>query len=164
MRGDVNTIKERLDIAEVVSGYVKLEKAGGNFKARCPFHNEKTPSFFVSPVRQNFYCFGCGAKGDIFSFVEQMEGLDFRAALKLLAEKAGVEIEYQKADSKMEKGKILNVLEEATLFFEKQLSENKLAEKYIKSRGIDIETVKKWRIGYATDEWRLLYGQDRKSV
>ncbi|OHA90844.1 MAG: DNA primase [Candidatus Zambryskibacteria bacterium RIFCSPHIGHO2_01_FULL_44_22b] len=158
MRGNVETIKGRLDLAEVISGYVKLEKAGANFKARCPFHNEKTPSFFVSPVRQNFYCFGCGAKGDIFSFVEQMEGLDFRAALKLLAEKAGVEIEYQKADSKMEKGKILNVLEEATLFFEKQLSENKLAEKYIKSRGIDIETVKKWRIGYATDEWRLLYG------
>ena len=158
MRGNVETIKGRLDLAEVISGYVKLEKAGANFKARCPFHNEKTPSFFVSPVRQNFYCFGCGAKGDIFSFVEQMEGLDFSAALKLLAEKAGVEIEYQKADSKMEKGKILNVLEEATLFFEKQLSENKLAEKYIKSRGIDIETVKKWRIGYATDEWRLLYG------
>ena len=84
--------------------------------------------------------------------------MDFRAALKLLAEKAGVEIEYQKADSKTEKGKILNVLEEATQFFEKQLSENKPVEKYIKSRGISIETVKKWRIGYAPDEWRLLYG------
>lgn len=157
MRGDVETVKGRLDIAEVISGYVKLEKAGANFKARCPFHNEKTPSFFVSPVRQSFYCFGCGAKGDIFSFVEQIEGLDFRAALKLLAEKAGVEIEYQKADSKSEKGKILNVLEEAAVFFEKELAASEPARRYIESRGISRETVKKWRIGFAPAEWRSLW-------
>ena len=90
MRGDVETVKGRLDIAEVISSYVKLEKAGASFKARCPFHNEKTPSFFVSPVRQNFYCFGCGAKGDIFSFVEQIEGLDFPAPPKMLAGKTRV--------------------------------------------------------------------------
>src|SRR3989338_7114295 len=100
MRGDVDTIKERLDIAEVISGYIKLEKAGVSFKARCPFHNEKTPSFFVSPLRQSYYCFGCGVKGDIFTFVEEMEGLDFCEALKLLAEQAGVELEYQRSESK----------------------------------------------------------------
>ena len=110
MRGDVNTIKERLDIAEVVSGYVKLEKAGAGLKARCPFHNEKTPSFFVSPTRQNFYCFGCGAKGDIFTFVEQVEGLEFRDALRLLAEKAGVELDYQRGESRTEKDNVLEVL------------------------------------------------------
>src|SRR3989344_3432728 len=158
MRGSVDTIKEKLDIREIVSQYVKLEKAGQSFKARCPFHNEKTPSFFVSPVRQSFYCFGCGAKGDIFSFIEQIEGLDFRSALKMLAEKAGVEIEYEKADSKSEKGKLLNVLEEATLFFEKELSNNEAALRYIESRGITPETIKKWRIGYAPAEWRTLYG------
>ncbi|MDO8471035.1 MAG: DNA primase [bacterium] len=157
MRGDVDTIKERLDIAEIISGYVKLEKAGTSFKARCPFHNEKTPSFFVSPARQSFYCFGCGAKGDIFTFVEEVEGLDFRGALKLLAEKAGVEIEYRGGESKTEKDKILNVLEEATKFFEKELAENGAARHYIAGRGISKETIKDWRIGYAPAEWRSLY-------
>lgn len=156
MRGNVDTIKERLDITEVLSGYVKLEKAGQSFKARCPFHNEKTPSFFVSPLRQSYYCFGCGAKGDIFTFVEEVEGLDFRGALKFLAEKAGVEIEYQKSESRTEKDKILNVLEEATLFFEKELAKNESARHYITSRGITSESVKDWRIGYAPAEWREL--------
>ncbi len=158
MRGDVDTIKERLDIAEVVSGYIKLEKAGASFKARCPFHNEKTPSFFVSPARQSFYCFGCGAKGDMFTFVEEVEGLDFRGALKFLAEKAGVEIEYQKGESRTEKDKIFGVLEEATAFFEKELVGHELARHYLISRGINDETIKNWRIGYAPSEWRSLYG------
>ena len=157
MRGDVNTIKERLDIAEVVSGYVKLEKAGAGLRARCPFHNEKTPSFFVSPTRQNFYCFGCGAKGDIFTFVEQVEGLEFRDALRLLAEKAGVELDYQRGESRTEKDNVLEVLEKATLFFEKELAKSKLARSYITSRGISNATVKSWRIGYAPDDWRLLF-------
>src|SRR3990167_1919014 len=118
MGGDVETIKNRLDIAEIAKDYVKLEKAGVSFKARCPFHNEKTPSFHVSPLRQSYYCFGCGAKGDIFTFMEEVEGLDFRGALKLLAERAGVELEYQGGgESKTEKEKVLNVLEQATLFF-----------------------------------------------
>ncbi len=158
MRGNVDTIKERLDIAEIISGYVKLHKAGASFKACCPFHKEKTPSFFVSPVRQSFYCFGCGAKGDIFSFVEAMEGLDFRGALKLLAEKAGVELEYSnQSESKTEKDKILSALEEATEFFEKKLAENKSAQQYLATRGINSEIIKTWRIGYAPAEWRLLY-------
>ena len=157
MRGDVDTIKERLNITEVVSDYLKLQKAGSSFKARCPFHNEKTPSFFVSPVRQSFYCFGCGAKGDIFTFVEEVEGLDFRGALKLLAEKAGVEIEYQKNESKAEKDKIFGVLEEATKFFEKKLAENEPARRYLVSRGLSGETIKSWCIGYAPAEWRSLY-------
>lgn len=157
MRSDVDTIKEKLDIAEVISGYVKLEKAGASFKARCPFHNEKTPSFFVSPARQNFYCFGCGAKGDMFSFIEVVEGLDFRGALKFLAEKAGVEISYQRSESRTEKDKILAVLEEATVFFEKELVGNVAARRYITSRGIDGEIVKNWRIGYAPAEWRSLH-------
>ncbi len=157
MRSDVDTIKERLDIAEIVSGYIKLEKAGTSLKARCPFHNEKTPSFFVSPVRQSFYCFGCGAKGDIFTFVESVEGLDFRGALKLLADKAGVEIKHHGGESKTEKDKVLAVLEEATKFFEKELALVSLARRYVTSRGISDETVRDWRIGYAPAEWRLLY-------
>ena len=92
---NVDTIKERLSIVDVLSSYNKLEHTGVNFKARCPFHNEKTPSFFVSPDRNNYYCFGCGAKGDIFSFVEQFEGVDFRGALKVLAEKDPSVLPYQ---------------------------------------------------------------------
>src|SRR3989344_5572283 len=83
-------IKSRINIADIIGGYIKLEGAGGSYKARCPFHNEKTPSFIVSPSRQNYHCFGCNRGGDVFSFVEEIEGLDFPGALKILAEKAGV--------------------------------------------------------------------------
>ena len=89
-QNDIDKIKDRLSIEEVVSSYIQIEKAGKNLKARCPFHNEKTPSFYISPDRGSYYCFGCGAKGDIFTFVEQFEGLDFYGALKQLAQKAGV--------------------------------------------------------------------------
>ncbi len=160
MGGDVETIKERLDIAEVVGSYVKLEKAGTSYKARCPFHTEKTPSFYVSPVRQSFYCFGCGAKGDIFTFVEQTEGVDFREALKLLAERAGVELTSRRPEDKeqkSEKEKILEALEDATKFFVSELEMNVPAREYLKSRGINEETIKGWNLGYAPAEWRALY-------
>src|SRR3990167_3947705 len=160
MGGDVETIKERLDIAEVVGGYVKLEKAGQSFKARCPFHSEKTPSFFVSPSRQSYYCFGCGAKGDIFTFVEQTEGVEFKEALKILADRAGVELKKfspQNKAEQSEKERILEVLEEASSFFEKELSSNISAQKYLKTRGIGEESVKNWNLGFAPAEWRSLY-------
>lgn len=157
MRGNVEAIKERLDIAEVVGSYITLQKAGVNFKAKCPFHNEKTPSFLVSTARQSYYCFGCGEKGDIFTFVEKMEGVDFKSALKTLAEKAGVELVYEKSENKDEKDKLYAVLEDATLFFEKNLKENKDAQDYLASRGISLETIQKWRLGFAPEEWRLLF-------
>src|SRR3989338_2362290 len=106
MNSPVEQIKERLSIEDVVSSYIKLERAGANFKAKCPFHNEKTPSFFVSPSRGSYYCFGCGAGGDIFSFVEEFEGLDFKGALKLLADRAGVKLEYQSPEKEREKERI----------------------------------------------------------
>lgn len=159
MRGDTETIKERLDIAEVVKDYVKLQKAGQSFKACCPFHHEKTPSFFVSPLRQSYYCFGCGAKGDIFTLVQELEGLSFKETLKILADKAGVEIDYrpEAKELKSEKDKLLQVLETATQFFENQLIENPAAQKYLASRGINESSIKSWRIGYAPAEWRALY-------
>ncbi len=157
MGGDVETIKERLDITEVISGYIKLDKAGTSFKAKCPFHGEKTPSFFVSPSRQNYYCFGCGAKGDIFTFVEEMEGIGFSDALKLLAERAGVELVRNTGPSRTEKDEVRSLLELAAEFFEKNMGANRDALKYLESRGISKESIKKWRIGYALDEWRGLY-------
>jgi DNA primase len=141
----------------VVGAYVKLEKAGANFKGKCPFHNEKTPSCFVSPDRGSYYCFGCQAKGDIFTFVEEFEGLDFVGALKVLAEKAGVELERFDRGEKSEKEKLFSILEQATFFFQKNLSENKTAQLYLVKRGISEETIKNFRIGFAPDEWRSLH-------
>jgi DNA primase len=156
MRGNVEAVKERLDIAEVIGGYIKLEKAGANYKAKCPFHNEKTPSFFISPARQTYYCFGCGVKGDIFTFVEEIEGVDFKDALKTLAEKAGVELKYERREEKDERDILYNALEDATLFFEENLKKASEAKKYLESRGITDESMKEWRLGFAPDEWRLL--------
>jgi DNA primase len=103
MASPVEQIKEKLGIVDVLGAYLQLEKAGGNFKAKCPFHNEKTPSFFISPSRNSYYCFGCGAKGDIFSFVEQFEGLDFVGALRVLAKRAGVELVRESASVRTER-------------------------------------------------------------
>ncbi len=159
MGGDAERVKERLDIAEVVGGYVKLDKAGQSFKGRCPFHNEKTPSFFVSPLRQSYYCFGCGAKGDIFTFVQELEGLSFRQALKDLAERAGVELTNrpEAVKARGEKDELLQALEAATVFFENELGKSEAARQYVLSRGITEVSIRKWRLGYAPAEWRSLY-------
>ena len=115
----VDKIKERLSIVDVISSYIQVEQSGKNFKAKCPFHNEKTPSFFISQERGTYYCFGCGEKGDIFSFVEKFEGTDFMGALKLLAERAGVIIEYNRNDKEKDKKELYyEILEAATKFFE----------------------------------------------
>jgi len=158
MASDVESIKERLDIAEIVGGYVKLERAGQSFKGRCPFHNEKTPSFFVSPSRQSYYCFGCGVKGDIFTFVQEMEGQSFKEALKILAERAGVELTNTPTKGAQdEKAKLLSVIETATQFFENKLKDNATATGYLLGRGLSMESIRTWRLGYAPAEWRSLY-------
>lgn len=153
----VQKIKESLSIEEIVSSYIKLEKSGANFKAKCPFHNEKTPSFFVSPARGSYYCFGCNASGDIFTFVQEFEGLDFRGALKLLANKAGVQLENFNPKEEGEKEKLYRVMEEATKSFEKNIEKNEEVISYLKTRGLTDESIKNFRVGYIPEEWRLLY-------
>lgn len=153
----VDEIKSKIDILTLISSYVKLEKAGANWKGKCPFHNEKTPSFFVSPDRGSYYCFGCQAKGDIFTFVEEFEGLDFVGALKVLAEKAGVELKNYDKKEGGENNKLFSILEQATFFYEKKLSENLEALNYLRDRGIHKETIKEFRIGFAPLEWRSLH-------
>lgn len=154
MSSSVDLIKEKLDIADIVGSYIKLEKAGSNFKGKCPFHNEKTPSFFISPDRGTYYCFGCGAKGDIFTFVQEFEGLDFRGALKNLALRAGVELEQENPAVRSEKERLYSVLEQATFFFQKNLADNAEAKKYLLGRGLSEETIKEWSIGYAPLAWQ----------
>lgn len=156
MSSSVDKIKERLGIVDVIQSYIKLEKAGNNFKAKCPFHNEKTPSFFVSPDRDSYYCFGCGAKGDIFSFIEEFEGLDFRGALKILAERAGVELVSEHPRFRNERERLFEIMEKSTVFFERNLSEKNEALDYLKSRGLEVQTIKEWRIGYASSLWNNL--------
>ena len=156
MSSTTEQIKDRLPIEDVVGMYVKLERSGSNFKAKCPFHNEKTPSFFVSPDRGSYYCFGCGAKGDIFTFVEEFEGLDFRGALKSLADRAGVKLERVDPKKATEKERVLEALEEATKFFENNLKGNRKVLDYLENRGLEDETLTRFRLGYAPDSWSSL--------
>lgn len=155
MSSSVEQIKERLNIVDVVSSYIKLEKAGAaNFKATCPFHSEKTPSFFVSPTRQTFHCFGCNAGGDMFTFVEEIEGVDFMGALKVLAGMAGVTLTKTNSKARTHRDGLFRLTDAATSFFEKNLKESKNAKEYLKIRGINEETIKEFRIGFAKNEWR----------
>ncbi|MCE9541409.1 hypothetical protein K8R03_02515 [Candidatus Kaiserbacteria bacterium] len=153
MADTVQQIKDRLSIVDVVSQYVKLERAGSSMRARCPFHAEKTPSFHVSPDRGTYHCFGCGVGGDIFSFVEAIEGLDFKGALKVLAERAGVEIVYEKGGKEKKDGRdrLLELLEAATIFYTSRLDD--AAKKYLKERGMEDGTMQMFRLGLAGSGW-----------
>jgi len=153
----VETIKERLTIVDVVSSYVQLDKSGRQFKARCPFHNEKTPSFYVSPDRNSFHCFGCNTSGDIFSFVEKIEGVAFVDALKLLADRAQVDLlQFRRGGVGSENKSLYEVLEYATEFFSGKLQTYPEALQYLLSRGITQETIHEFQIGYAPDYWHQL--------
>ncbi|MFA9262799.1 MAG: DNA primase [Undibacterium sp.] len=152
-------IKARLNIVEVIGQYVKLQKAGSAWKANCPFHQEKTPSFNVNEERNMWHCFGCGKGGDVFAFVMEIEGLEFREALKLLAEKAGVELPEYRSDGRATaetKDRGLEILELATKFYEKQLWESVPGKKilhYLHDRGLTDESIRTYRLGYAPDGW-----------
>ncbi len=151
--GNVENIKERLSIEEVVGQYVELKAAGSNLKGKCPFHAEKTPSFIVSPMRDTYHCFGCGVGGDIFTFVQEIEGLDFRGALKMLADKSGVELTFDKGVQKDDKDTLFSILESVTAYYVDNLKKNKKAIKYLTDRGLTKETIESFRVGFAPDGW-----------
>lgn len=152
-------IKQRLNIVDVVGEYVQLKKAGQNYRACCPFHNEKTPSFMVSEDKQIFKCFGCGEGGDVFGFVMKMEGIEFVDALKILAGKAGVELKRQDPKIQSKRNRILETLDLAAKFFNKALTESQegsIAREYLKKRKIENITQDEFMLGYSPDSWDML--------
>lgn len=160
----IESILDRVDIIEVVSSYIPLKRAGRNFRALCPFHHEKTPSFMISPDKQIYHCFGCNAGGNVLSFVMQYEKLDFLEAIDMLAKKAGVEIEHSSSGFKKEdlsiKTKLVKINEIASFFYHKNLlslPEAALARDYLTQRGISESVVKNMRLGFAVDKWDSLF-------
>lgn len=161
----VADIKSHINVEDLVASYVQLKRVGRNFKGLCPFHTEKSPSFYVSAEKQLAYCFGCHQGGDIFQFFQLVEGVDFSEALKLLAERAGLDYaQYRSTTSKMpsksEKQILLDAHEKATAFFETQLwetPEGSSALEYIRKRGLSDETIRRFRIGFAPDSFDALY-------
>jgi len=153
----VQDIKNRLDIVEIIKGYLRLEKSGINFKGLCPFHNEKTPSFFVSPSRQMWHCFGCSRGGDMFAFIQEIEHVEFADALKMLADKAGVELKHEDKKLKSQRQKLYDALELSAKFFERQLEGNKSVLEYLKNRGLKEETLSEFRVGFSPSQWDSLF-------
>lgn len=157
----VSEIKSRISIEELVSQYLPLKKAGRHFKALCPFHQERTPSFYVSPERQLAYCFGCHKGGDHFKFIQEMEGFDFRSALEFLAEKTGVTLPKKhplELREKSHRDRLFQIHEYAADFFQKNLLESASGKKvlaYLQKRGFQQQTIKKARLGFAPDEESL---------
>lgn len=159
----LDEILQRCDITDVVSSYIPLRRAGRNYKALCPFHHEKTPSFIVSPDKQIFHCFGCGAGGDVFSFIMKNERMEFPEAVRFLADKVGVKIEEKDVDKGKEKRSAATLLykinELTAWYFQKNLlnPDSKKILDYLQKRAIEKENIKNFRIGFAPDVWDGLW-------
>src|SRR5438874_1987386 len=167
------TVKQQADIVRLIGDYVKLKKSGAqNFSGLCPFHQEKTPSFSVHATRQFFHCFGCGASGDVFSFVQKIDNVTFPEAVKVVAEKLGIAIPKQAPSSPAEakeaqlRAKLLDLHERAAMFFEEHLRkpEGARAREYLAGRGLSDETIQRFRIGYAPESGFLLRDRLRSAA
>ncbi len=163
MPSPLDDIKSRLDLIELVQSYIRLQKAGVNWRALCPFHSEKTPSFVVSPARQIWHCFGCGKGGTHIDFVMEIEGLEFRDALELLAGRAGIQLRREDPKLRSERTRLYQIVEDAARIFESTLHSARDPSVrvspqlvYLKKRGLADETIKSFRLGYAPDSWDFL--------
>src|SRR5579872_402020 len=159
------TVKQQADIVRIVGDYIKLKKAGAqNYSGLCPFHGEKTPSFSVHATRQFYHCFGCGVSGDVFSFVQKIENVPFPEAVRLVAQKLGIPLPKATYSSPAEardaklRAQLYEVQERAAAFFQECLKrpEGARAREYLAGRGLNDETIARFRIGYAPDSGFLL--------
>src|SRR3989304_6465449 len=160
---EIDEIKRRIDIVEFISQYITLKKAGTSYKALCPFHQEKTPSFIVSGEKQIWHCFGCGKGGSVIDFLMEYEGLEFIEALRLLAEKAGVKLQRatkeEFKEEKQEKIKLYEINQMAAKLWHQILLKKPKAQfirDYLEKRKIKQETIKEFQLGYAPDSFELL--------
>ncbi len=157
--GAVAEIKSKLDLAEIIGESVQLKKAGASLKGLCPFHGEKTASFVVTPARETWKCFGCGRGGDLFSFVMERDGIDFPEALRRLAPRAGVELDERSTREDARRKRLRDVLEMAIGFYHRVLTATQTGQAaldYLRGRGFADETVEKFQLGFAPDDWRAL--------
>jgi len=157
--GQAEEIKSKLDIVEVIREYVPVKAVGANFQALCPFHNEKTPSFVISPEKQIWHCFGCSRGGDVFAFIMEKEGLGFMETLRLLAPKAGVVLKYEKAEDYSQRNRLLDILELAGKYYAHILTTppGQKTREYLLNRGLSAEIISDWQLGYSPDTWDSLY-------
>ncbi|MBI2593254.1 DNA primase [Candidatus Daviesbacteria bacterium] len=157
---DIELIKSKINVVDLISEYLPLKKSGINFKANCPFHQEKTPSFMVSPERQIWHCFGCQRGGDCFKFLMEKEGWDFKESLEFLAQKTGVTLKRGKSDQgKGINDRLFEANEKTVQFYHYLLTEHKLGKKaldYLLNRGLTLETLKQFKLGYAPQNWEIL--------
>jgi DNA primase len=163
--GDFDLVKERIDLVQLIGEKVALRRAGRSYVGLCPFHAEKTPSFHVDPERRTYKCFGCGVGGDCFTWVEQQDGLDAGEALRVLAERAGVELTRRKPEEREHEKKLLAIHETAHFYFRQALrgtEQGKAAAAYLAGRGIEAATVEKFGLGYALPVADGLLGYLRK--
>ena len=156
----IQQLKQYSDIERIISGYVPLSRKGRNLSGLCPFHSEKTPSFFVYPQTQSFYCFGCGAGGDVITFIRRIENLEYMEAVRFLAEKCGLTVpdSQQEDERAVQRRRILEINRETARFFHAQLmsEQGKQAYDYLTRRGRDRKTIRHFGLGYAPEGWRVL--------
>lgn len=158
----IDELKENVDIVDLISDYLELKKTGNRYKGLCPFHSEKTPSFFVNPDNNFYHCFGCGAGGDSINFVMEIENLTFVESVKMLAERSGIELPdmtNQQRQVYKEREELFSLNKLAARFYNYLLTETNIGEvalKYLNARGFTKEDINKFKLGYAADEWQLL--------
>jgi DNA primase len=159
----IEALRENLDIVNVVGNYIQLRKSGANYKAKCPFHEEKSPSFMVSPQKQIYHCFGCGAGGNAITFVQEYEGLSFPEAVEELAGRYNFQLEYSQNFEKEEKS-LLSILETLNLYFQENLQKRRDVLDYLFNRGVTPQTIHKFRLGYAPDSYDILSFLHRREI
>ena len=154
-------IKQKVDMVELIQEYVQLKKAGRNYKGLCPFHGEKTPSFMINPELQIFKCFGCQVGGDVFTFLQKIEGMDFYESLHTLAKRAGVElVSYRPTGQEELRERLIRINTLACEYYHYLLTRHELGKKamqYLHERKITDESIEKFKLGYAPEGWDYLY-------